>query len=95
MSDQETLYILSRLAGMRYVVQYLLARQALSQDDPEAWLAAEQARLAGAFQAAHAPAGVAKPVDVMVGEMREAVNEIIAGAGQIVETTPRPATRKS
>ena len=86
MTDQETLYILSRLAGMRYVVQYLLARQALSQDDPRSWLAAERARLTGAFQAG---GGAEKPVDVMVGEMREAVNEIIAGAEQIVETTPR------
>jgi len=87
MTDQETLYILSRLAGMRYVVQYLLARQALSHDDPQSWLATERARLAGAFQAGGGPGE--KPVDVMVGEMREAVNEIIAGAQQIVETTPR------
>jgi hypothetical protein len=87
MTDQETLYILSRLAGMRYVVQYLLARQALSHDDPQSWLARERARLTGAFQAGGG-AGE-KPVDVMVGEMREAVNEIIAGAQQIVETTPR------
>jgi len=90
MTDQETLYILSRLAGMRYVVQYLLARQALSHDDPQSWLATERARLTGAFQAGGGAAGEAeKPVDVMVGEMREAVNEIIAGAQQIVETTPR------
>jgi hypothetical protein len=89
MTDQETLYILSRLAGMRYVVQYLLARQALSHEDPKSWLAAERARLTGAFQAGGAGGEAEKPVDVMVGEMREAVNEIIAGAQQIVETTPR------
>jgi hypothetical protein len=88
MSNEESVYILSRLAGMRYVVQYLLARQALSQDDPKAWLSAERARLAGAFAAANAPNDDSSQMNVMVGEMGDAVNEIITGAEQILDMSP-------
>ena len=80
MNSREALYILSRLAALRHVVQSLLARQALAQPDPRAWLAAERDRLSRLFDSITLPNDDPARLELVIGEMEDAVKEIIAGA---------------
>jgi hypothetical protein len=89
-NSREALYILSRLAALRHVVQSLLARQALAQPDPQAWLAAERGRLSRLFDSITMPNDDPARLELVIGEMEDAVKEIIAGAEKIAADAMPP-----
>ncbi len=91
MNSREALYILSRLAALRHVVQSLLARQALAQPDPQAWLATERDRLSRLFDSITLPNDDPARLELVIGEMEDAVKEIIAGAGKMAADAGFPA----